>query len=283
MVATITDSFVQQFSSNIHDLLEQKGSKLMGLVDMEKVVGDKAFFERIGSIDVAEVSSRHADTVLSDPAHSRRMLTIKDYTAAVMLDHQDKIKMLIEPTNNYAVKLSNGMGRKMDDIIIDALYGNAAAGADGSTTVGFDTSNQQIAAGGTGLTFEKLNQCKKIFLSNEYDGPLTIIMGADGLEDLLAESEIQSIDTNTVKALVRGEVDTFMGMKFIINNRIPDVGSDKNALVFAPEAVKLGVADQLKVNISERADKNHNMQVHVRSSFGAVRMEEELVVSILYT
>lgn len=109
MVATISTSFVQQFSSNIHDLLEQKGSKLIGLVDKEMVTGDKAFFERIGSLDVAEITTRHADTVIADPVHSRRMLTIKDYAGAVMLDHQDNIKMLIDPTNNYAKKLSPKM------------------------------------------------------------------------------------------------------------------------------------------------------------------------------
>ena len=282
MVATISTSFVQQFSSNIHDLLEQKGSKLIGLVDKEMVTGDKAFFERIGSLDVAEITTRHADTVIADPVHSRRMLTIKDYAGAVMLDHQDNIKMLIDPTNNYAKKLANGMGRKVDDIILEALYGAAASGSDGGTPVAFDTSGQQIAASATGLTFEKLNAVKRIFMANEYDGPLTLITGAAGLEDLLAESEIQSFDTNTVKALVRGEVDTFMGMKFVINNRIADVSGEKNALVFAPEALKLGMASDLKVDIDKRTDKNNNLQVLVRSSFGAVRLEEELVASILY-
>lgn len=282
MVATISTSFVQQFSSNIHDLLEQKGSKLIGLVDKEMVTGDKAFFERIGSLDVAEITTRHADTVIADPVHSRRMLTIKDYAGAVMLDHQDNIKMLIDPTNNYAKKLANGMGRKVDDIILEALYGAAASGSDGSTPVNFDTAGQQIAASATGLTFEKLNAVKRIFMANEYDGPLTLITGAEGLEDLLAESEIQSFDTNTVKALVRGEVDTFMGMKFVINNRIADVSGEKNALVFAPEALKLGMASDLKVDIDKRTDKNNNLQVLVRSSFGAVRLEEELVASILY-
>lgn len=281
MVATITQSFVQQFSSNIHDLLEQGGSKLMGVVDMEKVNGDKAFFERIGSIEVAEVVSRHADTALTDPAHSRRMLVISDYAAAVMLDKQDDIKMLIDPTNNYAKKLAAGMGRKMDDVIITAFLGTALAGTDGSTSVAF-AAGQKIAAGGTGLTFEKLLEAKKLFINNEYDGMLWIVLGGDGLEDLLSETEIQSIDTNTVRALVRGEIDTFMGMKFIINNRIPDNGSDKRAIVFGEDALKLGVAHNLEVNIDNRPDKNNNKQVLVRSSFGAVRMEEERVVEISY-
>ena len=99
MTVTITDSFVKQFSGNIHDILEREGSVLLSHVNREAVTGEKAFVERLGSLDVAKITSRHADTVLQDADHSRRMLTIEDYAGAVMLDHQDKIKMLIDPLN----------------------------------------------------------------------------------------------------------------------------------------------------------------------------------------
>lgn len=282
MVATIDQAFISQFSSNIHDLLEQKGSKLLPYVDVVSVNGEKAFFERLGSLTISEVTSRHADTVIQDALHSRRMLTTKDYAGAVMLDHQDEIRMLIDPSNNYAKKLANEMGRKIDDVIIAALYGTAATGSDGTGSASFDTTNQEIASGSAKLTIEKLIQAKKIFMSNEYDGPLTCIVGADGIEDLLTETEVQSADYNSIRALVRGEIDTFMGFKFIVNNRIPAVGADKQALIFAPEALKFGRNDNMMVKMSERADKNHNKQVFIRHTFGAVRMEEELVVSVLY-
>lgn len=283
MTSTIQTSFVQQFSSNLHHLLEQKGSKLMGLVNTVNVTGNKAFFERIGSLEVAEVTGRHADTVLQDENISRRMLIMKDYVGAIMMDHQDDIKTLISPVSAYAQKLANGMGRKMDDIIISALYGTAATGVDGSGSETFDTTNNQIASGSTGMTFEKLNQVKRMFMANEYDGPLVCVMHALALEDLLAETEIQSIDTNTVRALVRGDIDTFMGIKFVINNRIPLVGGEYNSLVFAPDAVKFGVGDNMSVSIDKRPDKNNNNQVLIRHSFGAVRMEQNLVVSVLHT
>lgn len=282
MVATITNSFVQQFSANIHDLLEQKGSKLIGKVDVESVVGNKAFFETIGSLDVAKVTTRHADTALSDPAHNRRMLLIEDYAGAVMLDHQDDIKMLISPANNYAKKLANGLGRKIDDIIISAITGTAASGESGGTTVALP-AGQKIATGGTGLTMAKLIEAKKIFVEAEYDGPLTLAITGKGLEDLLGDEKATSGDYQTMLALVRGEIGSIMGMDVVINNRIPLNGSDKVALVFAPEAVKFGKASEMKLDMDKRADKNNNMQVLVRGSFGAVRMEEELVVEISHT
>lgn len=282
MVATITNSFVQQFSANIHDLLEQKGSKLMGKVDIENVVGNKAFFETIGSLEVAKVTDRHADTTLSDPAHNRRMLLIEDYAGAVMLDHQDNIKMLIDPANNYAKKLANGLGRTIDDIIITAMLGSASAGESGGSSVALP-AGQKIATGGTGLTMAKLIEAKKIFVENEYNESLTLAITGKGLEDLLSDEKATSGDYQSILALVRGEIGSIMGMHVVINNRIPLNGSDKVAIVFAPEAVKFGKASDMKLDMDKRADKNNNLQVLVRGSYGAVRMEEKLVVEISHT
>jgi len=276
MAYTVDTSFVKQFSSNVHDLLEV-GSKIMNVVDIEMVTGEKAFFERIGGIEVAEVTSNRADTVLTEIEHSRRMLTIKDYHAATMVDHQDKIKMLVDPTNPYAKKLANALGRKIDEIIVAALTGSADSGKDGGTAIALPTS-QKIAAGGTGLTFAKLNEARKIFRENEYDGKLVALVNAAGLQDLLAETEIQSFDYNTVKTLVTGEVDTFMGIQFVNTER---VGTGK-CIIFGEDALKLGMASSMKVDMDKRADKLNNLQILVRGSFAAVRMEEERVVEISY-
>ena len=279
MAVTITDSFVKQFSGNIHDLLEREG-RLIPYVNREMVTGDKAFVERLGSMDISEISSRHADTQLQDAPHSRRMLEIKDYAGAVMLDHQDKIKMLIDPLNPYARKLAMGMARKIDDVIIAAALGTAKAGVEGGTDVTLP-SGQKIAAGGTGLTFEKLLETKKKFLANNYNGKIYGVITAAALEDLLAETEIQSFDFNTVKALVMGEVDTFMGIKFI-QLEATELVSGSKALFFGEDALHLGQADTLMVDIDKRPDKNNNMQVLVRHSFGCVRLEEERVVEVSF-
>lgn len=279
MTVTITDSFVKQFSGNIHDILERE-AMLLPFVTKEAVTGDKAFVERLGTLDVAKISSRHADTVLQDAAHSRRMLTVEDYAGAVMLDHQDKIKMLIDPLNPYARKLGMGMGRQVDDAIIAAALGTAKAGPDGATSVALP-SGQKIAAGGTGLTFAKLLTVKKTFLANNYRGKIYGVITAAGLEDLLNETEIQSFDYNSVKALVNGEINTFMGIEFI-QLEAPELVSGSKALFFGEDSIHFGHGDSMMVDIDKRADKNNNTQVLVRHSFGAVRLEEERIVEVSF-
>ena len=280
MAVTITDSFVKQFSGNIHDILEREGSILLPHITKEMVTGEKAFVERLGTLDVAEIGSRHADTVLQDPAHSRRMLQVRDYAGAVMLDHQDKVKMLIDPLNPYARKLALGMGRKVDDVIIAAALGTAKAGENGGTDVALPTG-QKIAAGGTGLTFDKLLETKKKFLSNNYRGKIYGVITAAGLEDLLNETEIQSFDYNSVKALVNGEINTFMGIEFI-QLEATELVTNSKALFFGEDAIHFGMNDTLMVDIDKRPDKNNNMQVLARHSFGCVRLEEERVVEVSF-
>lgn len=280
MAVTITDSFVKQFSGNIHDLLERDGSVLLPFVNVESVTGEKAFVERLGTLDVAKITSRHAPTVLQDPSHSRRMLQVEDYAGAVMLDHQDKIKMLIDPLNPYARKLATGMGRKIDDVIIEAALGTALAGENGGTSVALP-SDSKIVAGGTGLTFAKLMAAKTKFNANNYRGRIYCVLTAAALEDLLNETEIQSADYNSIKALVRGEMNTFLGVEFI-QLEATELVSGSKALFFGEDAIHFGRNDTLMVDIDKRPDINNNMQVLVRHSFGCVRLEEDRVVEVSF-
>ena len=141
MTATITSAYIDQFSGNMHSLLEQKGSKLRSSVKIESNKGEKHFFDRLGSFTANEITSRLENTNLQDPAHSRRMATVRRYEASTYLDDIDKLKMLIDPTSDYSMKLARAHGRQLDQTIISAMLGTASTGRDGSGTASFDTSN----------------------------------------------------------------------------------------------------------------------------------------------
>ena len=79
MSTQVTTAFSQQFSSNVYLLSQQKGSKLRAGVREESIVGEKAFFDQIGSVAAVARTSRHADTPLMDTPHSRRMVTQTEY------------------------------------------------------------------------------------------------------------------------------------------------------------------------------------------------------------
>ena len=105
MSSQITEAFVQQYSNNVQMLSQQKGSLLRGVVDVESVVGKHAYFERIGAVSAQKRVSRHSDTPQIDTPHSRRRVSMADYEWADLIDQQDRVRTLIDPTSSYALLL----------------------------------------------------------------------------------------------------------------------------------------------------------------------------------
>jgi hypothetical protein len=283
MSVQITTAFVNQFSSNIQMLSQQMGSLLRNAVDVETVNGEKAFFDQVGSAAAVLRTTRHADTPLIDTPHSRRMVTMSDYEYADLIDDQDKVRLLVDPTSTYARAAAAAMGRAMDDVIISAALGTSLTGKDGTTSTSFD-SNNQIAVGGAGLTLAKLLEAKEILDSNDVDPsiPRYIACSPKQISDLLNDSDVTSADFNTVRALVKGELDTYVGFKFITTNRLGLDGSgDRRVFAWAMDGIKLAVGKEPTARIDERADKSYATQVYYCMSIGATRMEEAKVVEIL--
>ena len=278
----ITTAFVEQYSNNVQMLSQQKGSLLRGSVDVETVVGNNAFFEQVGSAVAQKRVSRHSDTPQLDTPHAKRRVSLVDYEYADLIDQQDKVRTLIDPTSAYANAAAFALGRSMDDEIIAAATGNAFTGATGSTSTALG-SDQAITESGTdGLTIAKLRTAKEKFDLASVDPslPRFLVVGPRQVSDLLGTTSVTSSDFNTVKALVNGEVDTFMGFKFITSTRLAIASSKRLCVAFAGDGIKLALGKDVMTRIDERSDKGYSTQVYVCMSIGATRMEESKVVSI---
>lgn len=282
----VSTAFVQQYTTNVSLLLQQRGSKLRDAVTVGSYTGKAAkAVEQIGAVTAQARTSRHADTPLISTPHDARWVFPTDYEWADMIDDQDKLRMLIDPTSPYAVNGAYALGRAMDDLIITAALGTAMTGENGSTSTVFATATQQIAVGGTGLTIAKLRQARRILMGNEVDvamDPLYIAVTATQLDELLGTTEVTSSDYNTVKTLVSGDIDTFLGFKFIQCERLGTDGSgDRRCIAWAKSGLHLGMWNDITTKISERADKSYATQVYVKGTFGATRTEEKKVVEII--
>ena len=282
----VSTAFVQQYTTNVGLLLQQRGSKLRDAVTVGSYTGKAAkAVEQIGAVTAQARTSRHADTPLISTPHDARWVFPTDYEWADMIDDQDKLRMLIDPTSPYAVNGAYALGRAMDDLIITAALGTSMTGENGSTSTSFATATQQIAVGGTGLTIAKLRQARRILMANEVDvamDPLYIAVTATQLDELLGTTEVTSSDYNTVKTLVSGDIDTFLGFKFIQCERLGTDGSgDRRCIAWAKSGMHLGMWNDITTKISERADKSYATQVYVKGTFGATRTEEKKVVEII--
>ena len=281
MSTQITTAFSQQFATNVQLLSQQTGSILRGGVSEESVTGEKAFFDQVGAAAAVKRTSRHGDTPLVDTPHSRRMVTMDSYEWADLIDDADKVRMLIDPTSTYARAAAAAMGRAMDDAIIEAATGTAKTGKSGSTSTSM-LSDHQIANGSADLTLAKLIEAKKILDLASVDPsiPRHIAVGPDQIEALLNSTTVTSSDFNTVKALVQGEINTFMGFQFHVTTRLAKSGNIRTCFAWAEDGIKMAMGKDVMSRIEERADKSYSTQVYYCATFGATRMEESKVVQI---
>ena len=278
----ITTAFVQQYSNNVQLLSQQKGSLLRNTVDSETVVGKNAFFEQVGQAVAQKRTTRHADTPQIDTPHSRRRVSMVDYEYADLIDKQDQVRTLIDPTSSYAQAAAFALGRAMDDEIISAVSGNAFAGETGSTTVALPVAQKITESGSDGLTLAKLRQVKEKFDSASVVPSIQryLVVGPKQISDLLNTTQVTSSDFNTVKALVNGEINQFLGFTFITSNRLSIASSKRLCLAYAGDGIKLALGQDIMTRIDERSDKGYATQVYVCMTMGATRLEEEKVVTI---
>lgn len=286
MANTISKAFVEQFKSNVVHLAQQRGSRMKDAVRSETVTGDKHNFERIGSMDSVEKTTRHTDTPVLDVPHSRRVVSMRDWQWADLIDQEDKIRMLISPQSEYTKTGGYAMGRRWDKLVIDAATADAEDG-DG-TAVSFPASNQVAHASG-GMTVAKILAAREILLSNDVDeesDPMFFVIGSGELTDLLNTTEVKSSDYNTVKALAKGELSDFCGFRFIRSEQLNVDTTSTNyrkCLAFVKSGLGLAIGADVSTRIDDRADKSYATQVYMAFSAAATRIEEEKVVEVQAT
>lgn len=282
----ITENFVQQFGSNFRILGQQKSSRLVGFCQMEpNIVGTSKTVERLGKSEAYELTSRHADTQYVDTPHSRRWLDLADKAWADLVDEMDKIKMLADPTSPYLSIGVAALNRQKDMAILAAARGSARING-GSVAL---PAAQKVAVNSTGLTLDKLNAAREILDAAEVDmdeldgqgGPTRVIaVTARQLTNLLNTTEIKSVDYNNVKALVQGQVDTFLGFKFVRTQLVPKESTSRMCVAWSKGCVAFGHGMDVTTSIDRLPTKNMSVQVYARESIGAVRVEDEGVVEI---
>lgn len=302
MSINITTAFVNQFSDNIAQLVQQKGSKLRDKVYNKPFSPGEYFFqEQIGATTAVKNTSRHSDTPLVNSDHYRRRGTIWDYDWADLIDTQDKLRMLVDPASSYAENAADAISRAIDDEIIAALGATAYAGKSGGTSVAFGVDMDgstalSPAAGGvtltnmtvastagaaSDLTVLKLRLAK--FALDYYDVPADdrmIVCAPAGIANLLYSTKATSADYAGVKALVNGDINSFLGFRFVVSSRLPIAANIRSAYAFHKTGICLSVAQDIKTDIGPRRDKRNAVQVFLTATFGSVRLEERKVVKI---
>lgn len=307
--------YAQMFGQGIELLPQQMGSKLKQFGMIHDLNGAEVkWIDFIEALDeTAEVlvkTGRNAKTRQSGVEFSKRAIDANRFSVATLTDNLDLVRSLNDPQNPITITLAQAMGRREDRIIIAALNGNSRKragtgfGSYTNTNVALP-STQKVAVdyvetGATtdsNLTIGKLRRIRAIFLENdvEVDGavaPLVYVGGASQQQALLRSSEVNNIDTNAVRALVNGEVDTYMGFRFVWMGTgpnstvplLPKTSANVRTNFAFPNGDGFAFGEHLagrRVRVTERDDLQYTNQIFMEMDVGATRVVEKHVVEIL--
>jgi hypothetical protein len=294
-MAQIPEIYATTYANNVYMMAQQQGSLLYQHVTHIDMKGEMRTIERANPTAAQLVTSKLADTPNGDGVKfDRRVLKADAYHWSDILDWTEEQGMnpIVDPTGPITRAGALAMGRCMDSIIVNnGLAGVAYTGKTGTTQVALpDDQKIAVTYGGSsnsGLTLEKLLKARSILGKSNIPmkGPgqeCVMVITQSQLDDLLKISQIQSADYNTVRALVAGEVDTFLGFKFVVldGSILPVSSGTRSCFAFLKSNVVFGEPQPLKSEINQRPDKCNAWQVYMKLKAGSTRYEDTGVVQI---
>ncbi|MGB2045660.1 MAG: phage capsid protein [Porticoccaceae bacterium] len=276
MAVGISNAFVQMFDAEVKQAY-QSARALAGVTrERTNVEGNQVKFPKIGK-GTATVRVPQADVTPLNVTYSQVTATMSDYIAAEYSDIFNQQKVNFDERRELVQVVGAAIGRRMDQLVIDAL--NAASSP---STVGTD-----IGGTGTNMNLAKLLAAKKALDANNVPSEgRCMLIHANGLSSLLDETELTSSDFASVKALVQGDIDTFLGFKFITLGDRDEGGlplpSTRTSFAFHRDAIGMGIGMNQRSEINYVPEKT-SFLVSSMFSAGAVAIDDEGIVKISAT
>jgi hypothetical protein len=276
MAINVSNAFVTLFDAEVKQAYQGE-SMLRNTVRLRTgVEGSTHKFPKIGS-GVAQVRVPQTDVTPMNVDYSQATVTLSDYIAAEYSDIFNQAKINFDERSELVQVVSKSIGRRADQLIIDALDA-ASTSLTVATTVG---------GAGTNLNLDKLIEAKKLMDAGNV--PMEgrhILIHANNLSGLLGETEVTSSDYNSVKALVGGEINTFLGFNFHVIGDRDEGGLPKPSTrtCYAWHQQALGMAEGMGVRteINYIPEKTSHLVASMFSA-GAVGIDAGGIVEISCT
>lgn len=274
MALSLSNAFVTLFDAEVKQAYQARAMLVPAVRQRRGVEGSTVKFPKVGK-GVATPRITQSDVTPMNVGFSNVTCTLQDWNAAEYSDIFSQAKVNFDERNELVQVVANAIGRRQDQLILDAL--NAS-----STSL---TVDDNIGGTDTNMNVAKLREAKKLLDKNNvpFDGR-HIIVHANSLASLLAETSVTSAEFNTVRALVAGELNTFLGFTFhTLGDRseggLPLSTNARTCFAFHRDAIGYaeGIAPRTEINyIPEKT----SWLVNAVFSAGAVAIDDEGIVKI---
>ena len=279
----LTEAAVQEFDSEVKHEYQGMRTLRETVTIRTGVVGDAYKFTRMGK-GLANQKASQADVTPMDITHARQTAMMENWNAPEYTDIFDQAEVNFDEKSELAIVIAKAIGRREDQLIIDALAAISFAvtnDEDPDTGRIFDISATR------NFDLTSIRSAKGHLDDIEADeGDRHIVLRALALQKLLEDSTVTSSDFNTIKALVNGDLDTYMGFKFhVIGTRkeggLPGVAADRTAFAYHKPSIGLAIGIDMKTTIDWIAQKT-SWLANGMVKAGAIAREPQGIVKIQY-
>lgn len=255
----------------------QGASLLAGKVRTRANVNAKTYrFPKMGK-GIASLRIPQTDVVPMNVTHGYADCTLVDYDASDYSAIEDLDKLAFDEKRELVMSVSKAIGRRLDQIVVNAMDTSAYATQVATSVGGTNTS----------LNVEKIVRAKRLMDANgvPMEGRVMLINAA-ALENALLETEIGSSDFNVVKALSVGELNKFAGFEFIMmedranEGGIPISSTTRNCFAFHRDAVGLAMTSGVRSSVDWIPEKK-SWLITSAVTAGAVTIDTDGVIDVL--
>ena len=275
MSISLSNAFVTLFDAEVKQAYQGMAKLVPAVRQRRGVEGSTVKFPKVGR-GVATVRVPQTDVTPLNVGFSTVTLTLADYNAAEYSDIFSQAKVNFDERQELVQVVAGAMGRRQDQMILDALNGSSTS-LTVANSIGGSTTNMNIA---------KLREAKRLLdKGNVPPDGRHIIIHANGLSNLLSETSVTSSDFNSVKALVQGEINTYLGFTFhVLGDRSEgglaiDGSLDRTCFAFHKDAIGYGEGIAMLTEINYIPEKTSWLVNEVFSA-GAVAIDDEGIVKI---
>lgn len=284
----IEQHHIDTFNSHMLFALQQKESRLEGAVSVATLRGAKERFQYVGKKEMEDIKTRNEKTKWTEDDFYNRWVSAIPSSAASIVDKRDIPRVLIDPSSSLIVSHAMGANRKKDLRIANAFNAVAYSGKQAEEAIEFPATQiipAKFSGEGkeVGMTIAKLRRSSTMLNRKEVDAAQRFCaITAYQLEELLATTEITNQLYNDVRALVKGDVDSFMGFKFIRIELLPFAVATKlrNCFCWQKESMKFGLMTDIHTEVNKLPDYHSNIGIETFLDCGAVRLYDEGVVQV---
>ncbi len=274
MSIQLPNNFISLFDAEVKQ--EYQGmAKLMGTVRTRTGVNGSTYrFPKMGK-GLAQPRIFQSDVVPANITHSNATCVLESWVMSEYSDIFAQAQVNFDERRELVKAVAGGISRRLDQIVID------------NGLIPANTNTVALGVGGNNaFNVGKLRAAKKILDANGVPSDNRhMAISATAMQQLLGSTQATSFDFNSVKALVNGEIDTYLGFKMhMIEDRdeggLPLANNQRQIFAWHQTAVGLAVGLDMRTEINYIPEKTSFLVTGMLLA-GAVNVDNDGVVQLL--